>query len=293
MNRFSGCHPIVSTVYFVSVLLLTMFTTHPVLLGFALLGGIAFCATMEHGRSFGKGMALYGGLFVLIALTNPLFSHNGATPLFFLNGNPVTLEAILYGVDIAAMLIAVIYWCKCFHHVMTSDKLLFLLGKFSPKIALVVSAALRFVPLLKGQAQTIRQAQKAMGLFTSDHWLDTLRATVRMYSALITWSLENAVDTGSSMKGRGYGLKGRSHFALFRFTPADGVLVGLILVLDGIVCASLAAGALDVVFYPHLSVLWQGMSALPAFVAFGLLAFLPVILEVREGLRWNYYTSKI
>lgn len=69
-----------------------------------------------------------------------------------MNGNPITLEAILYGVFIGAMLIAVMYWFSCFNYIMTSDKLL-LLGNVSPKISLVISSALRFIPLLKVQAK--------------------------------------------------------------------------------------------------------------------------------------------
>ena len=48
-------------------------------------------------QRFGR-IGFYVPLFLLVAVTNPLFSHNGVTPLFFLNGNPVTLEALLYGV---------------------------------------------------------------------------------------------------------------------------------------------------------------------------------------------------
>lgn len=55
------------------------------------------------------------------------------TPLFFLNGNAVTLEAILYGLDIAVMLVAVMYWFKCYNHIMTSEKVLFLFGRAIPK----------------------------------------------------------------------------------------------------------------------------------------------------------------
>lgn len=293
MNRFNNCHPAVAALYFVSVLLVTMFTAHPVLLALALLGGIAFCATMERRRMFFKALAFYLPLFALIALTNPLFSHNGVTPLFFMNGNPVTLEAILYGIDIAAMLIAVMYWFKCFNYVMTSDKLLYLLGKISPKISLVVSSALRFIPLLREQAGKIRQTQRAMGLYTSDSWSDKLRGTLRVYSSLITWSLENAVDTGSSMKARGYGLKGRSHFALFHFTREDGILLALIGCMDVIVCGSLLEGGLDFAFYPRMSVLKLGADTLPAMIAFSALSFLPFILEVKENLQWTYYRSKI
>lgn len=293
MNRFSEYHPAVTALYFLSVLIVTMFTANPILLACALSGGIVFSATMEPKRAFFKNLMSYLPLFILIALTNPLFSHNGVTPLFFMNGNPITMEAILYGVDIAAMLIAMMYWFKCVNHVMTSDKLLYLLGKVSPKISLVVSSALRFIPLLKQQAKKIGQTQKAMGLYTSDSWTDKLRGTLCVYSSLITWSLENAVDTGLSMNGRGYGLKCRSHFALFRFSYADGILLAIIACLDVTVLCALINGKLDFTFYPRITSFKFGADNLPVIIAFGLLSFLPFILEIKENLQWTYYRSKI
>ena len=35
--------------------------------------------------------------FLLMAFANPLLVHNGETVLFFMNDNPVTLEAMIYG----------------------------------------------------------------------------------------------------------------------------------------------------------------------------------------------------
>lgn len=88
-------------------------------------------------------------MFLLVAVTNPLFSHNGVTPLFYLNGNPVTLEAFVYGAAIAVMVVGVMLWCRCYSAVMTSDKFLYLFGRAIPKLALVLSMALRFIPMFK------------------------------------------------------------------------------------------------------------------------------------------------
>lgn len=293
MLSFNKLHPVVLAIYFLSVMLVTMFSTNPILIGLALLSGIVFCRTMESGSTFFKDFIFYLILFVLIAITNPLFSHNGVTPLFFINGNAVTLEAILYGIDIAAMLIAIMYWFKCFNNVMTSEKLLFLFGKFSPKIALILSSALRFIPLFKVQAKKIKQASKAMGLYSSESWISQLKGMIRVFSSLVTWSFENAIDTGSSMKARGYGLKGRSHFSIFRFTFSDGILITFIILLDFIVFNSMAKGSLEFSFYPRVSELEIGINTLLSLISFGVLCFIPVILEVKENIKWKYYKSKI
>lgn len=293
MNSFFSCHPVVSALYFLSVLVLTMFTSNPILLIIALLGGIAFFVVTEKHIKLFREFGFYLLLFIIVSLTNPLFSHNGVTTLFFLNGNPVTLEALLYGVDIAVMLIAVMYWFKCFNLIMSEDKLLYLFGKLSPKISLLLSLILRFIPLFKIQSAKIRQTQKAMGLFATDTWTDKLRGTVRVYSSLVTWAFENAVDTGSSMKARGYGLKGRSHYSLYRFGKSDAVLLAIIILLDVIAICVMAMGYLDFTFYPEISAAPINFYNLSAIVAFALLSFLPFVLEVKEGLLWKYYRSKI
>lgn len=293
MNAFSSYHPAVLMLYFLAVLLLTMFTPNPMFLSLALLGAACFCTVLERPRDFWRNLAFYIPLFLLIAVTNPLFSHNGVTPLFFLNGNPVTLEAILYGLDIAAMLVAVIYWFQCYNHIMTSEKILFLFGKAAPKLSLLLSSALRFVPLFQKQIQKVRQAQKAMGLYASPSYWDKLKGAARVFSAMLTWSLENAVDTGASMKARGYGLKGRSHFALFRFTLRDGVLLGLIVLLLLCILPAMLMRQTAFSFYPRVSAFPLTPATMLSYAAFAVLSFLPFILEMEENLKWKYYRSKI
>lgn len=293
MNRFSAFHPLVSFCYFVSVLGITMFSVHPILLLLSLLGGIfALCSGKRHSFS-GKTIGFYILLFGIITVTNPLFSHHGVTPLFFLNGNPVTLEALLYGMDIALLFLAVICWFQVFQQVMTTDKLLYLLGKVSYSIALLVSSALRLIPLFRVQAEKIRQTQRAMGLFASDTWMDRVRGTVRVYSALITWALENAVDTGDSMKARGYGLRGRSHYSLFCFRKGDGLFLAFLFALDGAIIAVMVRGGFTFSFYPTVQGTPLVGENLLAFVLFLLLSFLPFLIEGKERLQWNYYRSKI
>ena len=71
--------------------------------------------------------------------------------LFYLkDGNPVTLESILYGVGSGIMLACVVSWFSVFHAVMTSDKFMYLFGKVIPAFSLLLSMCLRFVPRFTG-----------------------------------------------------------------------------------------------------------------------------------------------
>lgn len=292
MYGFSSLHPAAAFLYFTSVLIFTMFLSNPVLPCLALSGSILFYIKIKKEihiiKEFGFGLIM----FAIIALSNPLFSHKGATPLLFINGNPVTLEALLYGVNIAFMLTAAIYWFKCFNLIITEDKLLFLFGNISPKAALLLSSSLRFIPLIKQEAERIRKAQTAMGLFASDTWTDKLKVTLRVYSALITLSLENAVDTGMSMKARGYGIKGRKHYSIYTFGKSDAVFVFLTIAADAIIISAAAAGSLSFSFYPKISAPPPDIYSTFAIITFAVLVLLPYICEVKESLRWKYYKSK-
>lgn len=292
-GEFYSFHPAVLLCYFLSVLLITMFTVNPVFLILSLTGSLTFCATLSRAKEFFKSLALSVPLFLLITITNPLFSHNGATSLFFLEGNAVTLEALLFGADIAVMVTAVVYWCRCITHVMTSDKILYLFGKAIPKLSLVLSMALRFLPLFLRQYKKILQVHKAMDANASKRLIGRIKTGLRVFSAVVTWSMENAMETAASMKARGYGIKGRSIFSAFRFTLRDGLMMAAVLLLDCLTAAGLIGGDTGFSFYPRVTPVLVTPLSILSYAAFGLCALLPFILEGEGAARWRYFRSRI
>lgn len=279
--------------YFLSVLAVSMFSSNPVLSALALLGGILFCISLQKKSDIKSNLGFYIPLFFLVAITNPLFSHNGVTPLFFLNGNPVTFEAFAYGVFISVMVIGVMLWCKCYSEVMTSDKFLYLFGKAIPKLALVLSMALRFIPMFKRQMKKVKSAQKTMGLYSARGIVDKVRSSGRVFLAMISWSLENSMETASSMKARGYGKGKRTNFSLFRFTMRDLILLFVSLALMALTVVGMATRTTAFNFYPRISTLNLSPLAVIVYIAFGVLSFLPFAIEIRENIVWTYYRSKI
>lgn len=293
MSAFEKYHPTVLFVYFLSVLLVAMFITNPILQLFVMLGGGLFCGMLTRRRNFIGDFGFYISMFLLVAVTNPLFSHNGVTPLFFLNGNPVTLEAFIYGIAIAVMVIGVMLWCRCFSEVMASDKILYLFGRVLPKLSLVISMALRFIPMFKRQMRKVSSAQKTMGIYSSKGIVNKVQSATRVLMAMISWSFENALDTAASMKARGYGLKGRTHFSLFRVHAEDGVLLAVSVLLLGLTLIGTATGEIAFYYYPRIGELPASPMAIITYIASGILSFLPFIIEVKEMLTWKYCISKI
>lgn len=84
-------HPSVSAVLLLALLLLSAFSTEPLVILCSLAGGISFCAITGGARRQLKTVLFVVAVF---ALTNPLFSHRGEHVLFYLNHNAVTLDAL-------------------------------------------------------------------------------------------------------------------------------------------------------------------------------------------------------
>ena len=293
MNIFSSYHPVVLMLYFISVILVSMFTLHPVILTISLISGICWFSMLADRRELLSSLGFYLAMFILIAVTNPIFSHNGETILFFLNDQRVTLEAIFYGMATGVMIVAVIFWCKCYSEVMTSDKFIYLFGKAIPKLSLILSMALRFIPLFKMQMKKISKTQKTMGLYSSKSVVDNIGGAMRVFAAILTWSLENAVDTANSMKARGYGLKGRTNFSLFRFTYRDGIMLGCIASGMFIIAVSAFCGKLHFAYYPVVTKANGSVLGIVAYIMSAVLMFIPYIIEIKENIRWKLLISKI
>ena len=290
MRRFADHHPVALAVYFLCTAGVGMFTMTPGILLLSLLGALVslavtgiFCRWRAHLYS----LLLFAGM----ALINPLVSHHGVTVLFVLNHNPVTLEALLYGAAAGAMIVAAMTWFRAFSAVMTSDKLLCVFAGLSPKLALMLSMALRYVPLMTRQMHTVSQAQQALGLYREDNLIDRMKAGLRIFSVMTTWTLENGIITADSMAARGYGTGKRSRFTIFRWTRQDMLLLLLTLLLTGLTLWGASGDAFT--YYPTISASPATLRTITGLGAYGLLVLLPAIITGKEVLKWHCLRSKI
>ncbi len=289
MRSIDAHHPVAAAVYFLCTAGVAMFCLDPVLLLCALIGSI-LCQGLHGDRSL-RAHLFSLALFLGMALLNPLISHNGYTVLFVMNDSPVTLEALLYGAATGCMVVAVMYWSRAFTAVMTSDRLLCLFGALSPHLALLLSMALRYVPLFGRQVRSVRRSQQALGLYKEDNLIDTCRGSLRIFSVMVTWGLENGVTTADSMAARGYGIGPRSRFSVFHWTRGDTALVLLSLLMAGL--AAFAANRRAFAFYPGIACEPADTLVLTGYAAYGLLCLLPAILKGKEALKWRCLRSSI
>ncbi len=292
---FSTFHPIVNFMYFTAVILFGMFFMHPIFLGIALLSAFTYSVMLK-----GKGAVKFNVLYMLpmlvfMALLNPAFNHQGVTIIFYLkNGNPITLESVIYGVAAACMFITVILWFSCYNSVMTSDKFIYLFGKIIPALSLIFSMVLRFVPRYIYQIKVISNAQKCIGRDISQgSIIKRAQNGIKILSIMTTWALENAIETADSMKSRGYGLPKRTSFSLFRFDNRDKVAFITVVGLIVIMLVGAALGQNTMRFFPSIKAVNISLFSVSIYVAYFILCMLPVFINIMEVIKWKYIKSKI
>lgn len=293
MRNFGSYHPVVLMTYFAAVISLAMFTGHPMVIALALTGGICFDLLLGKSSEHLKTLMFFMLFFIMISLTNPLFSHKGATVLLFINSNPVTLESFYYGMGIGGTIVGVMYWFKNYSTVMTSDKFLYLFGRSMPRLTLVFSMVQRFVPLFIRRFRKVSDSRKALGGNIEKGVIARMRNATGIFSIMVTWSLEMAVGMSDSMKARGYGSGKRTTFSLYSFTGRDTVMLSVSIALFLIVMTGQASGALDFAYYPYVSGISFDLTVMPYYIGYACLVFLPVLTEVKENIQWKYLVSGI
>lgn len=295
MDNFSGYHPIVNFLFYVMVIGISMFFMHPVFLGTALAAASAYAIYLKGRKAVRSLLCMSLPICLITAVLNPVFNHAGATMLFYMkNGNPVTLESIFYGIGAGFMLAAVMMWFSSFNEVMTSDKLMYLFGKTVPAFSLLLSMVLRFVPKFTEQITKTAQAQQCVGRnVTNGRLYEKAGHGLKTLSITTTWALENSVETADSMKSRAYGLRGRTNFSIYRFDRRDaGLLAFFALIFAGILYG-IGTKQLHILYFPVFTINPTASPVLLAYLGYGLLCFSPLLLNIKEDIKWRYLRSKI
>jgi energy-coupling factor transport system permease protein len=288
-DTFTAYHPIINFIYFLTVILCSMFFMHPVFLLISVISAFAYSIYLNGMKAMKFNLLYLLPSMVIVAMINPLFNHRGITILFYFRDNPITLESIVYGVAAGLMFASVILWFSCYNAVMTSDKFIYLFGRIIPASSLIFSMVLRFVPKFKAQITQISNAQKCVGRDVgSGTYLERARHGMKILSIMVTWALENAVETADSMKSRGYGLKGRTSFSIFRFDARDK---GILLIMTGFI-AVLLMGALcgqnNIQYFPSVKVVDMSGFSILVYSVYAMFSTIPICLNIVEEIKWKH-----
>ncbi len=251
--RFDSYHPTINLIYFTAVIAFSVLFDHPVFTAISYIAAFMYSVKLNGKRGLIFDICLIP-LMVFYAGFYAYYNHFGVTPIRqnFI-GNSITVEALAYGLMLGVTIAAVIMWMSCVFAIFSSDKIVYLFGKISPKLSLFLSIILRSVPRIKERARKINTAQRGVGRGVGDGGaFARVVNTVRLVSMIITWMLENFVESARSMKCRGYSLKGRTAFSIYRFDNRDRCIVIAIFLCLTFIAAAAVLDQTSIFYDPEI-----------------------------------------
>lgn len=293
-DTFSDCHPAVNFIFYIGALVMGMCFVHPLFLICSLVLALIYYMLLK--KEWLKYIAGMMVMFLMLSLVNPLFSTYGETVLFtWWRGRPYTLEALYYGMAVAAMFITILTWFATYNQVMTSDKFLYCFGRLAPSISLLLTMVLRLVPSFQKKSEQIGGARECIGKSLEDGTTyEKAEHGMVIVSALTSWALEGGVVMADSMRSRGFGTGKRTSFSIYRVGRRDKALLVLmpVLLLLMIICAE--RGGMEVSYFPHLNATGpDSVWTVLGIVCYFLFLSIPTVLHVMEELTWRILRSKI
>lgn len=233
-------HPAVGFFYIAAVLVITMITMNPYLLAISCITSIIVMGYLKGFSELRKNIVPDISVIIFTVGIQPVFSGSGKTVLYYVNDRAVYLEGYIYGLVIALLLITVFNWCTVMRILMDSEKWMYLIGRLSPTLAMMITMILRFIPLMRQRYRVIHEGQVGMGRYNNLYskkknvlyafmgFIEKIRHRIKEISILISWSLENSIETSDSMESRGYGLKGRTSYHRYILKKTDIIQMILI-----------------------------------------------------------------
>jgi energy-coupling factor transport system permease protein len=287
-------HPFVCFLYFAGAMVSAMLYQHPVFLAAGAVLFLILNILLDSGKTVRKWQGMMITIPVFFLVLNPLTNHRGSHIFFYFGANPVTLESFLQGLMLALTLFNLMAAFAAYNQVITSEKFLFLFAKWLPQWALLAMLAMRFVPLLRRRLYEIEMVQRGKGRsVTEGTFIQRVRNGLEFVQILLTWSLEEAIQTADSMAARGYGIQKRSRYIPFRMKGKDWFAMVYLLVFGTAVAFGWWLGDGVLAVYPILEPLflqgreWFFLLMFVMFVGF------PIGIQVREALLWRYWKRKI
>ncbi len=291
-TEFSYFHPVSTYLYFIIIFVVTVISRNPVFIVISFIGSCCFRGMLSGA---GKLIVLILKLSALIAagaLINPLVSHYGATPLFFINDSAYTKEALVYGLFLSFMLAAVIIWSGCFNDVNDSEKTLYIASKFSKTMSVILSMSLRFIPMLKEKANEIKNSRRAAGLYKTDSIPERIKSDLTIISVLLTWAAENSVDTAASMKSRGFGTVPRKNYCIYKIRLRDIWLLITEAVYTILLILAILGDVFSYRYYPYLDSIHPDLFSFVFYFITLMFGTIPLFLEIKGRMVWKSLKSQ-
>ena len=285
---FEACHPAVNFIFFAAAIYGAVSFKPPVFLAISYV-----CAFVYSIKRCGKRAVIFSlcllPLILAFALYYSSYHHFGVTVLRqnFI-GNNLTVESFVYGLVIGLRFATLCMWLEAIFRVVTSDKVVYLFGRVSPRLSLFLTILLRFIPRVGREARKINLAQKGIGRGSNQgNVFQRFINCLRIFSMLITWMISALALESDSMRSRGSLLRGRTAFSIYRFDNRDRAFVITLFTCITLTVMGVILGASKMWYNPRI--IWRPLNGIGMTAAIGYLALclLPLGLELWTEYRFN------
>lgn len=278
--RFDSYHPLINCLFFTAVIVCAAAFDHPAYAAIGLACAFAYAVKLRRR----KGLAFNAIALVVGAAWGAGFAattHFGVTDIgATLVGNAVTLEALCCGAVQGVRIAAVLMWLSCLLEVFTADKVVFLLGRVSPRLSAATAIVLRAVPVANARRRAIAAAQGGVGNGPGEGGLPhRMRCAVHRAGALADWAADYFFQVSESLHCRGSALHGRTAYALYRFDNRDRSLVIALVLLGTVVGVAAALDQTAIQYAPEIVFSRLTPASYAFMAAYAAFCLLPFVLQ--------------
>ena len=287
MNRFSKLHPVLHLFFYALSLIFVLIVSNPFFSAVSLICAFLYNAAICKKKTAGN---LKFVLFILmfVSLFNMLFAHYGEDVLFEIKHTQFTLEALFYGFNQGMIFASVMLWFSALSYNSDGDRVIYLFS-FAPKLSLMFSMILGFIPRFNKKLSEIRDAQAGLrGGEAPRDIKEKYKTALDNLSALISYSLESSIITADSMNARGY-KQGKISPKRYKLCSQDIILLFVVLIAFAFLFYFKYSGKITFIFDPEI---YSKSFSAPALMAFIIVEIIPFIVEVWEVMLWKLSNAK-
>ncbi|MBQ8412528.1 MAG: hypothetical protein IJX12_02840 [Lachnospiraceae bacterium] len=287
--RFDAYHPIINFIYFISVIVCNLTFDHPIYISVAYVVMFAYYIKLRGVKGIKIGFSLIA-FAIVYTVIYASYNHFGVTILGQNNiGNNITLESIVYGLSVGIRAITVMMTLGCAFQIITKDKVVYVFGRISPKLSLFIAILFRSVPRVGVRSKAIDIGRKGIGKsFSQGNILSRIRNVISSTSTVVGWTIEDFIDTSSSMKSRGYSLRGRTAYSLYSFDNRDRLFLIVMIFFMVTLWGAWALDYTNIYYDPKIIMPKPGGVDVWLFVVYAGLLIMPLLSEIFSEKRFRH-----
>jgi len=286
--RMTKIHPITYILYYAILIIFAFLFTNPyysLTFAICILTLIGIQGIQKEFKGTIKGFIMMG---VVIAIINPLTSHQGVTRLYIWNNYFITFESIVYGLILAFALILILLTFTSFNKAVSYQDLLYIFSKKFPTASIIIIMALRFIPFLNYRLEEINKLQD-FEKENSDKkgFINKINNASNSLIVMISWTLEESMIAAKSMKARGYKTTKRTSYLIYKINRIDKIFISFIMITAILAILGLIYGDGRINIYPTIRFSFNHFPLDIYYISF-LFLLLPLIyLEIKEEMIWH------